>query len=257
MGYVVLYVVLLLVGMVLVAELGLWVGRRRLRGLPHGAALQSGAFEASMLGLLGLLLAFTFSGAGERFDLRRALIVQETNDVGTAWLRLDLLPGDAREEARTAFRAYFDARLDFYRALARGEPPDAAQRAIDERRGELWDLCVAAASRTPDTGARIILLPALNAMFDTGTERTLQLLVHPPLVVYLLLFVLALVSALLVGHGAAERPGRDWMQRITYAVIVSLTVYVTLDLELPRQGLVRVDPFDAALIELRESLDRG
>ena len=75
------------------------------------------ALDGAVFALMGLLIAFTFSGAASRFEVRRALIVQETNDIGTAYLRLDLLPADAQPALRQDFRDYVDARLKFYASL--------------------------------------------------------------------------------------------------------------------------------------------
>ena len=67
---------------------------------------------------MGLLIAFTFSGAASRFDDRRHLIVQEANAIGTFYLRLDLLPAESQAVLRGKMRQYLDARLAFYRKLA-------------------------------------------------------------------------------------------------------------------------------------------
>ena len=76
----------------LVLEVGWRIGARRLAEDPNGADAGVGAVEGAVFALLGLLIAFTFSEAASRFDTRRQLIVEETNDIGTAYLRLDLLP---------------------------------------------------------------------------------------------------------------------------------------------------------------------
>ena len=61
-----------------------------------GGQANVGSLEAAVFALLGLLIAFTFSGALQRFDTRRVQVVEEANTVGTAWMRLDLLPAAAR-----------------------------------------------------------------------------------------------------------------------------------------------------------------
>ena len=76
-----------------------------------------GAIDGAVFGLMGLLIAFTFGSAAVRFETRRNLIVEEANDIGTAYLRLDLLPADAQPELREAFRRYVDVRLAVYRKL--------------------------------------------------------------------------------------------------------------------------------------------
>ena len=80
--------------MLVLLEIGRRIGLRRMAQDSEGARAGVGAVEGAVFGLLGLLIAFTFSGAASRFDTRRQLIVEETNDIGTAYLRLDLLPVD-------------------------------------------------------------------------------------------------------------------------------------------------------------------
>ena len=76
-----------------------------------------GAIEGSVFALLGLLLGFSFAGATSRLDARRQLIVEEANAIGTAYLRLDLLPTTSQPEIRQIFRRYLEARLNAYAQL--------------------------------------------------------------------------------------------------------------------------------------------
>ncbi|HZD48224.1 MAG TPA: hypothetical protein VE178_05700, partial [Silvibacterium sp.] len=81
-------------------------GRRiRLRSKDENASKGIGVIDGAVFGLMGLLLAFSFSGAEARFEVRRQLIVQETNAIGTAYLRVDLLPEAAQPQIRDDFRA--------------------------------------------------------------------------------------------------------------------------------------------------------
>src|SRR6266540_2898434 len=93
----------LFVGMLVLLEVGRRIGVQRLAKDPEGAKAGFGTIEGAVLALLGLLLAFTVSGAGARFDTRRNLIVEETNAVGTAYLRLDMLPAAAQPALRENF----------------------------------------------------------------------------------------------------------------------------------------------------------
>lgn len=118
----------LFVGMLACLELGRWIGARRLRWDPDGGRAGVGVVEAAVFGLLALLVGFTFSEAAQRFDHRRELIIEEVNAIGTAWLRIDLLPTEAQPAIRDAFRRYLDARLAAYRRLPDVE---AAMRELD------------------------------------------------------------------------------------------------------------------------------
>jgi len=252
---VLLFALGLFLGMLVLLEVGRRIGARRLAEDPKGAEAGVGSVEGAVFALLGLLIAFTFSGATSRFDARRQLIIEETNDIGTAYLRLDLLPADAQPALREKFRAYLDTRLEVYRKI-----PDMAAAKVEIMKAnqlqmEIWRQSVAA-SRAPGTSvaAPLLLLPALNAMIDITTTRTMAGQIHPPMVIFALLFGLALASSLLVGYGMAMSKARNWLHILSLAFVMVVSVYVILDIEYPRLGFIRVDSFDQALVELRESM---
>ena len=253
--YASLLAVGLLLGMLILAEAGRRIGMRRLAQDPQGAEAGVGTVEGAVFALLGLLIAFTFSGAASRFDTRRQLIIKETNDIGTAYLRLDLLPVDAQPELREKFRQYLDARLEVYRQL-----PDiaAAKEELvkaNKLQGEIWSRAVAASrAQGASPAAPMLVLPALNTMIDITTTRTMAMQMHPPVVIFALLFGLALASSLLVGYGMAGSKAHNWLHMLGLVFAMAASVYVILDIEYPRAGFIRVDAFDQALLELRESM---
>jgi hypothetical protein len=129
----------LFLALVACLEIGRRVGVRRAARDGEAARAGAGVVEGAVFALLGLLVAFTFSGAAARFDQRRALIVEEANAIGTAYLRLDLLPAAAREELRESFRRYVDARLAVStarcRTWPRSTPRSRARRHCSRRSG--------------------------------------------------------------------------------------------------------------------------
>ena len=121
----------LFAAMVILQELGRRFALRRAARDPEGARAGAGVVDGAIFALLGLLIAFTFSGAASRFDERRKLIVEEANAIGTAYLRIDLLPAAAQGEMRESFRRYLDARLAAYRASAGPRGREGRSRACD------------------------------------------------------------------------------------------------------------------------------
>jgi hypothetical protein len=241
----------LLVAMLVCEEVGRRLGMRRARLDPEGARAGAGVVEGAIFALLGLLIAFTFSGAASRFDDRRKLIVEEANAIGTAYLRIDLLPAAVQPEMRDAIRRYVDTRLATYRAV-----PDMDKVKLELERGnalqqEIWKKAVAA---SVGSQAMMLVLPALNEMIDITTTRTTAVQMHPPLVIFVLLCGLALLSALLAGDAMAGGKKRDWIHMATFALALAGAVYIILDMEFPRVGFIRVDAFDAVLVELRASM---
>ena len=150
-----------------------------------------------------LLVAFTFSGASSRFDIRRNLIVQEANAIGTAYLRLDVLPVDQQPGLRESSRQYLDARIrvcDSFPDLA------AVRRELESAKKMepiIWSQARSAVQESQS--AAILLLPAINEMFDIANTRTLATMMHPPAIIYIMLFFLALASVMLAGYGMANQ----------------------------------------------------
>ena len=120
--------------------------------------------------------------------------------------------------------------------------------------GDIWRQAVAACQEAGVQPATMLLLPALNTMIDITTTRTLATSMHPPLMVFVMLFGLALAGSLLAGHAMAGSTSRTWFHMLGFAVVIALAVYVILDLEFPRLGLIRFGAFDQAFVTLRESM---
>jgi hypothetical protein len=238
--------------LLLCLELGRRIGLRQRKNLEENRA-GLGVVEGAIFALMGLLIAFTFSGAASRFDSRRDLIAREANAIGTAWLRLDLLPAEAQPSLREKFRLYLDARLAMFRHALDIESSNRERDRATALQGEIWNLAVAA-GRNSNPPAGVLLLPALNDMFDVTTLRAVAVKNHPPPVVYVTLVILALGSALLAGCEMAGSRGRSWLHILTFSVVLALTVYVTLDLEFPRLGLIQISHMDQVLVDLRQSM---
>ncbi len=235
-------------------RLGWRMGRSRMSQQGKDVNEGLGAIDGAIFGLMGLLIAFTFTGAASRFDQRRDLIVEEVNAIGTAWLRLDLLDGSARNETRELMRQYVDARLDVYHDVIDSDAVATALSHVAAIQAQLWQRLIAATREDRSLPVQT-LLPAFNEMFDIAESRRLATEMHPPLAIYFMLGVLVLGSAFLAGFGQAKSSRQSMLHLAGFAAITSIAIYVILDLEYPRLGLIRVDDFDQALVALRASMD--
>jgi hypothetical protein len=230
--------------MLLLLELG-----RRFR-INHKIPTESSVIEGAIFGLFGLLLAFTFSGAAARYDTHRQLLVEETNDIGTAYLRLDLLPPASQPALRQLFRDYATSRLGLYNAVSEEISP-----ATEHLQREIWQQSVAAVSAPgASVDATKLLLPSLNAMIDITSTRQNAFNMHPHTVVFLLLFAFSCGAAFLAGYSMTAE-AQSWFYMVAFAVAITATVYATLEIEYPRQGLVRLTHMDQSLINLRNSMN--
>jgi hypothetical protein len=231
-------------------EVGRIFGRHRITksdtDLP-GTDVINGAIFA----LLGLILAFTFSGAATRFEGRRDLIVAEANAIGTASLRVDLVPADAQPALRHAFKRYVASRIAVDAVITDPVRYRAALKKSATIQTEIWGLAVAAGSR-PDAapGTNQLLLAALNDMIDITATRAFATLMHPPPVIHFMLIGLAVLSGFLAGIGLAPGRRHAWAHKISFALIMTSAIYVTIDMEYPRAGFIRVDSFEKAVIDM-------
>jgi len=249
------FVIALFSAMLLLLEVGRWIAVRRMAVDPEGAKAGLGAVVGVVFSLLGLLLAFTFSGAASRFDARKQLVVQEVNTLSKVYYLLDLMPEPVQTKLKESFRHYLDAELQAIKAL-----PDirTAKRAYSRSSSIKLDIQnqVIAACRNPTTQpiASYVLLPAINEWIANSTNRIVAANTHPPFVIYAVLVGLALVSSLIAGYGMAEAKARSWLHIIVFAAVISVTIYVIIDLEFPRIGFIRINATDRLLVELRKRM---
>jgi len=251
----ILFAVVAFVGILLLLYLGHRFGKKMLSARDSGVSKGIGAIDGAVFALMGLLTAFTFSGAASRFEDRRHLITQEANDIGTAWMRLDLLPADVQPSLREMFKRYVSVRVVVYRDVT--TPGVAAQRLAEtaELQRQIWAAAVAAVRRPDAAGqAGILVLPALNQMFDITTTRQMATQNHPPDIIYLLLLVLTLLSAFLAGFEFTGDLSGTWLHRGVFALLMAVTLFVIVELEYPRRGFIRIDEADQAISEVLESL---
>ena len=212
-----------------------------------------GIIDAPILALLGLLIGFTFFGAAERFDKRRELILEETNRIGTAYLRLDLLRTEERDALQNLFKQYLDSRIHSYAVLPDVEAALEEYERTRQLQSQIWALSVKNTQKTGSSYASFQLLPALNAMIDITTTRFAAMQFHQPGAIFLMLGILSLIAAMLAGYQMSTPARRSWFHVLLFVATFTLVIYVILDLEYPRHGLIRVDAADALLKDLRAS----
>lgn len=250
-----LFAGLLLIGMLVLLEAGRRFGISRRQKDSQGEQGNFGIIEGAIFALFGLVVAFTFSGAVSRFNEKRMLIAEEVNGIETAYLRLHLLSEDAQPDLRQMFRQYVDSRAETYRRLPDMEAAETEIARSKKLQEMIWVQAIAATRTSgshPDAGK--LLLPALNNMIDIATIRTMALRVHPPTIIYLLLLGLSLICSLLAGYRMSFAHRRSWLHILSFALMTVITVYVILDIEYPRAGVIRLEAPDQVLLNIRDRM---
>jgi len=211
----------------------------------------TGSLEGSMLGLLALLLAFTFGISNSRYDARRDVIIKESNCIGTAVLRADLFPEPYRSELRRDFNEYVEARIKYYTVGANDDSIAAAYTHASSVSDRLWKKATLYAKTDTPYIRNTFFLQSLNDMIDVASERRYIGISHVPLSIIWMLLLICLVVSFLLGYGMKGKKA-DLLMVALFSIIVSLTIYLILDLDRPREGIITMDAVHGSMLSLRD-----
>jgi hypothetical protein len=240
--------VALLALFLLAAELGYRAGRRAAKQDPQVATIQG-----ALLGLLALLLGFSFAMAQSRYDARRALVVDEANAIGTAYLRTQLLSGPEGPEIAAALRRYVDVRLARLGHRVDEFTLRGSIAETEQRHEYMWARAMKAAQHDPRPAVSL-LIAALNEVIDLHGKRLAAFRNHVPASVFLLLYFVAAVAMAVSGYASGLAGRRSlWPTAIT-AALIAVVIVVTMDLDRPQRGLITVS--QQSMIDLRDSMNR-
>jgi hypothetical protein len=232
--------------------IGVLIGRS-LRSRPEAHRESVGVVQGALLGLVGLLLAFGLTMAVGRYDARRALVVEESNDIGTTFLRAQMLAEPSRTTTLELLHAYVDAAVDLADEVPDTDRFDEDVSRIAELQRQLWEVAGDAVVADPTGTAPRLYVESLNATIDTHTDRVTSLRNRVPNTVMVLQ---VLGSAIAVGVLALYLAllGRALMTSLAAAAIVVLIVFISFDLDRPQRGFITVP--SAPLIDLRASMQQ-
>ena len=210
-----------------------------------------GAMVASILGLVALVLGFTFSLAASRFDARRMAVLKEANAIGTTYLRAQLLPETQRTEIAQLLREYVEVRVH---ATEEGQTSQAMKRS-EELHERLWTQAAAAAEKDTHSVVTGIFIQSLNEVIDLHAERVLVgMQSRIPIVIWIGVYGLAMLGMASVGYQSALWATRRSPAMIALVLTFSVVLLLIADLDRGQEGLLRVS--QQSLIDLQKSMQQ-
>ncbi len=202
----------------------------------------TGAIQASILGLLALLLSFTFSMSMQRYDNRSLSLIDEANAIGTTQLRVELLPAQHQEKATELLRKYIELRIAIGTVdLTRQQERNQYNQASIHLQSQLWALAVQAAQDDPRPVTSGAFINALNTMIDSQSRRNALLQMQVPAVVLILLFIVFISSGGILGYSSGLSGRRVTAPTVMVSFLISLIVFIIIDLDRPKRGLIQID----------------
>lgn len=234
------------------AECGYRLGRRRTTPVDDSQKSQVTTGQGAMLGLLGLLLGFTFAMALEHYDTRKKMTLDEANVIGTAYLRAQLLPPGSREDVSLLLKEYTDLRLgrltqdeeDVFQEL------DIILHRSEEIHDELWAEVIEMSEEdnAPNAIQLAQFTQTLNELIDTHSARRKAALARIPEPVLWILLTIATLCMLLMGYGASLGRRRPFIPTFGVLILVALAILLIFDLDNQTQGLITTDQQDMELV---------
>jgi hypothetical protein len=225
--------------MVAATEVGFHLGRKFEARTPDEIKSQISTVQAAILGVLALLLGFTMSMAVSRFEVRKQLVLEEANAIGTSFLRAQLLPAPAGPEIAKLLRQYVTVRVQYGTAgndLAR---LDDLHTQAEHLQTELWTQAATYAQQDPNPVRAGLLLQSLNQTIDLEAARWAALQNHVPESVIYVNALVGLLASMQVGYSFGLNGRRNIFSICLLALAITLVLAVIIDLDRPRSAFVR------------------
>jgi hypothetical protein len=231
------------------SELAFRVGRRHIE---VESQEQLAAIEAALLGLLALLLGFSFSLSATRYEARMEIVVAEANAISTAYNYAGLLPAAERAPVQEQLRSYLDARLAFYAASPLETASDQAIRDARRLQASLLSQATRLGRERPQARTVLLLFHSLNETFDIETRQATAFVDIVPQTVQLLLFLASIVGLGSLGYFNGTKGRRHLVPTVLLAFMFAMTIFVILDFDRPGRGWLRITR--KPLLDLRDTL---
>jgi hypothetical protein len=208
-----------------------------------------GAMVGATLGLLAFFLAFTFGMAAERFEVRKVVVLDEANAIGTTYLRAGMIP-DRREEIRALLRDYVDARL---KAVQSGNIAEGIRRS-EKILDQLWAHAVVVGKHNPNSIVVGLFVQSLNEVIDLHTKRvTAGVRNRIPGAIWVALFAVGIVALATMGYHGGLAGTRRSFAVLPVAFAFSAVIVLIADLDRPLEGALKVS--QQALIDVRQTMN--
>ena len=217
-------------------EIGFRAGRR-LHGVEEDYRKRVDMIRNATLALVSFLIGFAFAGAGSRFIERQDMIVKEANAIGTAWLRAVMLPEPQKSELRVALKQYAADRSELVKNYDSDDFPVLLAKAVGAQK-RVWQAGVAGVGS--DRQLVNFVMPPLNDVIDSHSAHLSAAHRHVPTLIIVVIVIMAALAMGMVGYDNGLVRKRYILLSCVFGLIAATSLWMTIDLDRPRHGLIRV-----------------
>jgi hypothetical protein len=230
-------------------EIGFRAGRR-LKDVEEDYRKRVDMIRNSTLALVSFLIGFAFAGAGSRYIERQDMIVKEANAIGTAWLRAVMLPEPQKSDLRAALKQYAADRLELVKRYDSDDVEVLLAKAAEAQR-RFWQIGVAGVGS--DRPLANFMLSPLNDVIDSHSAHLSAARRHVPTLIIVVIVIMAALAMGMVGYDNGLVRKRYLSLSCVFGLIAATSLWMTIDLDRPRHGLIRVS--DQPYVELLQSME--
>lgn len=249
----ILIVAILFVLILLANEAGYRLGHYYQSKTDDDVKNHTNTIQAGTLGLLALILGFTFNLALQRYNSRSESVIHEANAIGTALLRTDLLPEPYDSITHALLQNYISLRLAVSNTnQTQVSEQDTLDIVTQRLQKKIWIIAVSAAQVDPRPVTTGYFIDALNVMIDAHGKRNALLQLHVPEVILFLLFIVFIMSGALMGYASGLGKRRTTTPTMMMTFLISLVVFIIIDLDRPKRGIIKVN--QDSMLKLRNNI---
>lgn len=244
-----------LVLLVIFVEIGYWIGLKAKVEMTESMRAQISTIQTAILTIFTFLLGFTFAMALSRFDNRKQMVVKESNAIGTAVLRSQLLPENQRTKTNELFKQYVNVEFSI---TSRANIPIREKQELDSEvkrlQNLLWVEAFNATESNPLSVPAGLFVTSINQLIDVKTERDIAISNHVPEIVLLGLLLFAALAIGILGYGNGLAATHARYPAVILCIVITLSFILIIDLDRPNRGLTKVS--QESMIDLMGTINK-
>jgi hypothetical protein len=238
------------IGIIFFAYLGYKTESRTLNRDKDGNGFEPA--KTGLITLLSLIIGFTFSMSGQRYQSYKTSMIEEVNCINAAAIKSDLYPEPYRTELRKYFSDYVEARISFYDAGTKIDKLNESKKNSDNAGKKIWALSAKLFDDPKMGNVSRLMVPSLTEMYDAATTREATLRSKVPVWTLLLIVIITFLSVYVTGYGTNSFRRKELIYVLSFAVAIIMVTFIILDLDRPDGGLIKPTVEQDAMIDLRK-----
>lgn len=241
--------------LIISVEMGYWIGLKAKVEMTQSMKAQISTIQTAILTIFTFLLGFTFAMALSRFDNRKQMVVKESNAIGTAVLRSQLLPENQRAKMNELFKEYVNVEFSI---TSRANVPLKERMKLSQDAKHLqslmWNEAFAATENNPLSVPAGLFVTSINQLIDVKTERDIAISNHVPEIVLIGLLIFASLAIGILGYGNGLAATHARYPAIILCIVITFSFILIIDLDRPNRGLTKVS--QESMIDLMNIINK-